>query len=55
MKIVATSTYSLTTLKVVEDAFTLTMRQSACVNNLLAFDGSLANVYGTAAVANVNY
>ena len=59
MKIVATSTYSTASPRVVEDTFSLKMRQSVCVDNLIAFDPAdsfvYANRYGTSVVTNVSY
>ena len=55
----AISTYSKAAQNSVEDKFFLKMRQSQCVDNLLAFDPSgsrvHANGYGTSVVSDVNY
>jgi len=57
LKIVATSTYSKSSQNVIEDAFFLKMRQSACVDNRLSFDPSSTypNIYGLSVAADVIY
>ena len=59
MRIVTVSVYSRTTTAQVADNFYLKLRQSPCVDNMLAFDPPAsfvyANHYGTSPVADVNY
>jgi hypothetical protein len=54
MKIVATSTYSTSTGKTIEDTFLLTM-SDRCAANKIALDASLANSNGGTAIIDFAY
>ena len=57
LMIVATSTYSQTSMNTVTDYFSLTMSTSTCLNNKIALDGSTYSntSLGGVNIPNINY